>query len=101
MSDFITVTATGANVASGAASASVAIPVASSGERPRFIRVNATVAARVRMGLTGLTAVATDLLVQPGDAVIMHVPSGITHIAALQDVAAGVVAISPMENVTF
>lgn len=94
----ITVTATGANIATSGVSAGTTIPVSSSGERPRYIRVAATAAAYVRIGVGAQTAVTTDLLVQPGDAVVLGVPSGVTHIAALQVAAAGVVQVSPLEN---
>lgn len=94
----ITVTATGVSQASGAASAGGTLPNCSSGEVPRYIRVAASVAACVRIGAGAQTAVATDLAVQPGDAVILHVPKGVTNYAVIQQTAPGVVQISPMEN---
>jgi hypothetical protein len=95
----IVVTATGINITTGAASVSAALPNASSGEIPRYIRITSTANARVRIGQgAGTTAVATDLMVQPGDAVILDVQRGITHIAAIQDTAAGTVAVSPLED---
>lgn len=94
----ITVVKTGVSQASGAASAGGALPTCQSGEIPRYIRVAASAAACVRIGTGAQTAVATDLQVQPGDAVIMHVPSGVTHFACIQVTAPGVVQISPMEN---
>jgi hypothetical protein len=93
-----TVTKTGASVTTGAASAGSTIPTASSGEAPRYIRVAASAAAYFRIGVGAQTALATDLQVQPGDAVILHVPSGVTHFAALQVAASGVVQVSPLEN---
>jgi aspartate/methionine/tyrosine aminotransferase len=94
----ITVVATGSVTTTGAASAGTTIPNASSGEKPRFIRVAATVACTFRIGAGTQTAVTTDLLIQPGDAVVLHVPSGVTHYAAIQVAAAGVVQVSPLEN---
>jgi hypothetical protein len=47
---------------------------------------------------TGIAAVAGDMMVQPGDAVVVHVPSGVTDIAALQVSGAGTVQVSPLEN---
>ncbi|WP_343577944.1 hypothetical protein [Pseudomonas sp.] len=94
----ITVTVTGATIATGAASASAGIPKASSGEYPRYIRIAATAAAYVRIGKGAQTAIATDLLVQPGDAVVLAVASGLDTVAAIQVTAAGVVQISPLEN---
>jgi aspartate/methionine/tyrosine aminotransferase len=94
----ITVVATGSVTTTGAASAGTTIPNASSTEKPRFIRVAATAACTFRMGAGVQTAVTTDLLIQPGDAVVLHVPSGVTHYAAIQVAAAGVVQVSPLEN---
>lgn len=95
---YITVTVTGISLASGAASTGAALPLMSSSERPRFIRVSATVPAYIRIGAGAQTAIAGDLMVIPGDAVIMQVPSGINNIACLQVSAAGVVQVSPLEN---
>lgn len=96
---FLTVLAGGATITTGAASASTPIPVASDGNRPRFIRVAARNECYVRLGTSGVTAAATDLLVQPADSAILHVPNGITHVAAIQGTAAGVLSISPLENI--
>lgn len=96
--DAVTVIATGVSIATTGTSASATIPVCQSGEYPRYIRVAATAAACVRIGTGAATAVTTDMQVQPGDAVILHVPSGYTKIAAIQVSAAGVVQVSPMEN---
>ena len=98
MDDFLTVTVTGVSITTGAASSGGALPVASSGEIPRYVRVAASAAACVRIGVGAQTAVATDLLVQPGDAVILAVPRGCTHVAAIQLAAAGVVIVSPLED---
>jgi hypothetical protein len=98
MSSGLTVVKTGVAQASGAASAGGALPTASSGEIPRWIRVAATAAACFRMGAGAQTAVATDLQIQPGDAVVLSVPQGFTNFAVIQVAAAGVVQISPLEN---
>lgn len=96
---YITVAVTGVTLASGAASTGTTIPVMSSGERPRFIRIAATAAACVRIGAGAQTAVTTDLQVQPGDAVILQVATGVTNIACIAATATtGVVQISPLEN---
>lgn len=47
---------------------------------------------------TGIVATTADTQVTPGGAVIMHVPNGITDIAAIQVAAAGNVQVSPLEN---
>lgn len=94
----ITVVKTGVSQASGVLSAGAAIPTAQSGEIPRYIRVAATAAACIRIGAGAQTAVATDLMVQPGDAVILSVPSGLNNFAVIQVSVAGIVIITPMEN---
>ena len=94
----VTITATGVQQASGAASAGTTIPNCSSGEKPRYIRVAATAAACFKMGLAGVTATTGDVQVQPGDALILHVPSGMTNFAVIQVSTGGVVQVSPLEN---
>jgi hypothetical protein len=97
----ISVVVTGVQVATGAASAGGTLPVVSgsTGGVPRYIRVAATAACYMRIGAGAQTAVAGDLMVQPGDAVILEVSQGITNYAAIQVAAAGVIQISPLENV--
>jgi hypothetical protein len=96
--DYKTVTVTGVSITTGAASSGGALPNASSGEVPRYVRIAASVAACVRMGVGAQTAVATDLLVQPGDSVVLAVPRGFTHVAAIQLAAAGIVIVTPLED---
>lgn len=98
MDDYITVTTTGVSITTGAASAGSALPNASSGEVPRYVRIAASVAACVRIGPGAQTAVATDLLIMPSDAVVLAVPRGCTHVAAIQLAAAGVVIVTPLED---
>lgn len=93
----LSVSSTGANITTSVASASVAIPNAASGQRPRFIRVHATVAATVRLGTGAVAAVATDMIVDPGTPVVLNV-AGNTHIAALQVAAPGTVNVVPLED---
>ncbi|HEY8098485.1 MAG TPA: hypothetical protein VIE65_20670 [Methylobacter sp.] len=95
---FVTVAATGKSQASGATSAGGTIPLMLSGEIPRYVRVAATAAACIRLGKSAQTAVVTDMQVQPGDSVIMHVAEGWDNFAVIQVAAAGVVQISPLEN---
>lgn len=94
----MTVIKTGVNLATSAASAISPLPTAQSGEIPRYVRIAASVAAHVRLGIAGTTALATDMMVQPGDAVTVVVPRGITHVAAIQDTAAGTVNVVPLED---
>lgn len=96
-SSFISVVADGANIATGAASASATIPNDNSGSIPRFVRVVATAAAYVKLGKGSATATNVCMMVQPGDAVVMAT-LGNDKIAALQVSAAGVVQVSPLEN---
>ena len=94
---FITVTSTGVQLATSAVSASAAIPNDSAGNIARYIRIAATVAACVRIAKTTATAVTTDMQVQPGDSVIIST-NGCDRVAAIQVAAAGIVQVSPIEN---
>lgn len=89
--------ATGANITTGAVSAGATIPLDSSGAVPRHIRITASVSACVRIGTGAQTAVATDTVVQPGAPLIIAT-NRCTHIAAIQQTAAGVVQVSPVED---
>lgn len=91
------IAATGARITTGAASASASVPFNSAGNLPRYIRVAATAAAHVRLGIGSATAVNTDVMVQPGDPLIMAVMNCDT-VAAIQEAAAGVVTVTPLEN---
>ena len=95
--DFITVSKTGIQLTTSATSAPGTIPLDSSGGVPRMIRIVATAPACVRIGSGTQTAVVTDLQVQPGDAVVLST-NGATNIAAIQVSGAGVVQVSPLEN---
>lgn len=95
---FITVAATGVTITTSGVSASATIPNMSSGEKPRYIRVSTTAAATIRIGAGAQTAVTTDLLINPAESPILAVASGVVTIAALQVSAAGVVQVSPLEN---
>ena len=97
--DFITVTVSGANITTSGTSANAGIPNAADGNKPRYVRIAATAAAYVKLGIAGVTAVAGDILVQPADAVVLQVPNGVTHVAAIQDSAAGKVNIVPLEQI--
>ena len=89
---------TGINITTGAASAGATIPFNTAGVVPKFIRITASVAACVRIGTGAQTAVATDAVVQPGEALIIAT-LGCTHIAAIQQAAAGVVQVSPCGDI--
>jgi hypothetical protein len=101
----ITVTVTGITITTSVASASATLPLDSAGNVPKYIRVAATAAACVRIGNGTPVAVGTDLMIGPGDTVILAT-GGLTKIAAIWVAAsgngvfsgAGVVQVSPMEN---
>lgn len=94
----IMVVSTGVNLTTSGTSANATIPNCSSGEIPRYIRITASTGAYVRIQASGTpVAVNTDMMVQPGDAVIIAV-CNYTKIAALQVSAPGVVQVSPLEN---
>ena len=96
---YLTVTATGVTLASGAVSTSTAIPNASTGLPPNYIRIAATQPSCIRIGVGPQSAATTDLQVQPGDAVTLQLPRGITTIACVAATAtAGIVQVSPIEN---
>jgi hypothetical protein len=98
MEGFMTIMAVGFSAATGAASASTAIPPASDGNRPRYIRVSARNECYVKLGTSGVTATTNDILVQPADSLVLHVPLGVTHIGYIQGTAAGQVNVVPLEN---
>lgn len=98
-SGFVTITMSGFSAATGAASAATAIPVASDGNLPRYIRVAARNECYVKLGTSSVTATANDILVQPADSVILQVPNGITHIAYIQGTAAGQVNVTPLGQI--
>ena len=95
--DSISVVKTGTTIATGAASANVAIPTDSADTVPKYVRVAATAACYVKVGPTGVTAAAGDVVVQPGDAVVLKT-HGLGYIAAIQVSAAGVMQVSPLED---
>lgn len=97
----ISVNTVGTTITTSGTSASANIPNDSAGNKPRYIRVAATAAAYVKISTAATNAAATtnDILVQPADAIILHVPSGVTKITAIQDSGAGKVNVVPLDNV--
>jgi hypothetical protein len=94
----IAVNAVGTTITTSGTSASATIPNDASGNIPRYVRVSATAAAYVKIGVSSATATTNDILVQPADAIILEIPSGVTKIAAIQDSAAGKVNVVPLDN---
>lgn len=97
MDDGLQIFKTGTTISFTGTSANTALPTAQDGNNPRYVRIASTQACYVKIGTSGLTAAAGDVLVQPADAVILCV-NGCTHIAAIQVAAAGICQISPVEN---
>lgn len=97
MDDAISVMKTGVTLATSAASASVAVPTDSSGVVPTKIRIAATQDCYVKLGQSGVTAVAGDMLLQAGDSVVLATSKS-PYIAALQVSAAGILQISPIDG---
>lgn len=97
LDDSISVYKTGATITTSAISANVATPTNLAGDLPNYVRVSVTAAAYVKLGPSGVAAVAGDTLVLPSDAVILKVGRN-PFIAAIQQAAAGVVQISPLED---
>jgi hypothetical protein len=53
----------------------------------------------VKLGTSSVVATNQDILVQPGDAAILAVPNGITHIGQIQGTTAGFINVVPLENI--
>ncbi len=96
----ITAIQTGVNQATAAASANGTLPNDNSGGVAPYYRLCATAACHFRIDKTANTptAVTTDLMIQPGDAVVIHVPEGYTKYAAIRSTADGVLQIQPLDN---
>ena len=94
----VVITTAGFSAATGAASAASTIPNDSSGRTPNYIRVAARNECYVKLGVAGVTATTSDILVQPADSIFLQVPKGVTHIAYIQGTAAGQVNVVPLEN---
>jgi hypothetical protein len=86
----------GITVASGATTAQTAIPSNSAGVVAKYVRVAATVAAHIRFNKTTAVATANDLLLMPGDAVVINVQN-YDVFAVIQDAAGGFVNVVPIE----
>lgn len=96
----MTITVVGTTVTTGAASASASIPTDAAGNTPRYIRVSATTESYINVA-AGAAPVATtnNILVQPADAVVLAVPSGVTKFAYIQGTSIGKINVVPLDNV--
>jgi hypothetical protein len=95
-SDFNVVIAQGVQVTTGAASAAQAIPNDASGQRAKFVRVSSKATAYVQPGASTVTATTASILISASEALYLNV-LGMTHIAHIQETAATIVNITPLE----
>lgn len=93
--EHFTVVTDGKTLTASATSLTSTIPLNACGQVPRYIRVVATAQAYVKIGTASVVANGDDFLVQPADAVTLHVPTGVTHIAVY---GSGLVNINPLED---
>jgi hypothetical protein len=93
--EHFTVVVDGKTLTATTTSQTTTIPLNSSGQVPRYIRVVATSQAYVKIGPASVVANGDDFLVQPADSVTLHIPSGVTHIAVY---GSGQVNINPLED---
>ena len=91
-----TVSVTGTRLAVSTTAANTLLPFDSNGLFPREILFTATVSTCVKL-TNGGTATTADLMVQPGDAVVLTV-SGFTGVSAITVSGTGVLTMSPLEN---
>lgn len=93
---FYKISVAGTGATTGAASASVAIPNDSSGNRAKYLLVTAQGSSYVLPGASGVTATTSSPIVNAGQALLLDV-SGHTHIAHLQLTAGQRVVFTPVE----
>ncbi len=86
----------GTSVTASGSNAETAIPNDASGNTARVVRIAATGTCHVKAVQTGTAATTNDILVQPGDAIFLHV-QGYTHIAYIQRSTSPVITITPVE----
>jgi hypothetical protein len=100
----LSVNVTGVRIATSTIAARAQVPVTSGGKNPKFVRIVASVLTYVRFGGSTVTAVNTDLAVQPGDALIVRVlgQSDVSdshcYVSALAETGTGVVQVQPLED---
>jgi len=95
-SDFNVVIAQGVQVTTGVASAAQAIPNDASGTRAKFVRVSSKAAAYIQPGASTVAATTASILINASEAIYLNV-LGMTHIAHIQETAATIVNITPLE----
>ena len=95
--DAIQIQAAGVTLTTGAASTNSAIPNTASGTRPNYARIQSTAFCFVKFGAAGVTATSNDILLSPNESEIYKV-SGNTYIAGIQQAAAGLLNVTPLED---
>jgi hypothetical protein len=91
------VTKTGSNTTTAATSTAGTLPVGSDGLPPDYVYLTATAACHVRFSSSAApTAVATDILIQANQTYRFRT-IGLPYFAVIQDAAAGVLHISPLD----
>lgn len=88
----------GVTITTSAVSANASIPPNSSGTAPNYVRVQTTNYAFIKFGAAGVAATSNDVLISPNEPEVFSV-NGFVSIAAIQQAAAGVVNITPLDNV--
>lgn len=97
-SDALQIGAVGSTITTGAASTRITIPTNAAAQKPNYLRIASTAYAFVKIGDSSVTATSNDILLQPNEELYIVV-SGNTHVAAIQDTAAGKVNVIPLDNV--
>lgn len=92
----LSVGATGKSITLSGSSSDTTLPTDASGNTARYCKLASTTGAFVRWGLGAQTAVNTDLLVWPGDTVVVAT-QGANHVAGLQAATGGVLIVTPLE----
>ena len=95
--EIFSVNATGTQVTTGAASATVALPTNAAVKSPKHVRLQSTGNCYVRPGIVSTTCTVNDILLSPNNHLILDV-ANFTHIAYLQETAAAKLNITPLES---
>ena len=92
----IPVFSAGTSLQSSGVSVSAQIPADSAGMLPLFVRVTATAAGYFRLGQDGAPAAVGDLLIQPGDGLILKT-CGLSQFSFVSQSGASTVTVTPID----
>lgn len=95
--DAIQIQAVGVSLTTSITSTNATIPTTASGTKPNYIRICVTANCFVKIGPAGVVATGNDILMIPTDHLVLKV-SGNTAIAAIQQGAAGICNVMPLED---